>query len=57
MALISINGNTLDPIAQAHVLDAIAPQAMTAKETNYILVQTDAPLHADKRGQLAKTGA
>ena len=57
MAVISINGNALDPIAQADVLEAVAPQAMTAKETNYILVQTNAPLSADEREQLAETGA
>lgn len=57
MAMITINGNTLDPLAQPEMLRAAAPQVTVATETNYILVQTAAPLSGEERDELAAAGA
>ena len=49
MATITINGNTLDPLARVEELATAGPQLAVAVETNYILVQTAEPLDAEQR--------
>ena len=56
MAKITINGITLDPIAQAHALSAASLMAADAKASNYLLIQTKAPLDAAQKQELAGLG-
>ncbi len=54
MAKITINGITVDPMAQAHALSAAGLMAVDAKGTDYLLIQTRAPLDAAQKAELAK---
>jgi hypothetical protein len=56
MAKITINGITLDPVAQAHALSAASLMAADAKASNYLLIQTKAPLNASQKQELAGLG-
>lgn len=56
MAKITINGITVDPIAQTHALAAASLIAETAKDSNYLLIQTKSPLDADQKKGLADLG-
>jgi hypothetical protein len=53
MARITINGISLDPVAQAPALAAANLVAADASQSNYILVQTAAPLANDQKAQLS----
>jgi serine protease AprX len=57
MARITINGNSLDPLAQRDLLEAVAPQAADASQSDYILVQTSGSLSSAQRQQLTDVGA
>src|SRR4051794_12838142 len=57
MAPITINGVSLDPVAEAQGLAAAGIEPADASQSNYVLVQTDGPLTADQREQLESTGA
>ena len=57
MAKITINGITLDPLAQAPALSATHLVARDASSSNYILIQTRAPLTAAERRTLEEAGA
>jgi serine protease AprX len=56
MAKITINGITVDPIAQGHALAAANLVADTAKDSNYLLIQTKGPLDAPQKKGLADLG-
>lgn len=53
----TIEGITIDPSAPKPEPAALRPEIMKAKEPDRILVQTNAPLTAPERAQLAKAGA
>ena len=57
MATITINGISIDPAKQAPALAAANLLSANASQSNFILVQTNAPLTADERKQLADLGA
>jgi serine protease AprX len=57
MTNIVINGITIDPTAPKPVLAAMALNNKTAKDSDYIIVQTKQPLDRSQRAQLAKAGA
>jgi serine protease AprX len=57
MAPITINGVSLDPVAEAQGLAAAGIEPADASQSNYVLVQTDGPLTAEQRRQLEGTGA
>jgi serine protease AprX len=52
MARISINGVSLDPVAQAVELRAASLESRDASESNYILIQTHEPLNDEQKEQL-----
>ena len=56
MALITINGISLDPIAQAQALRAAGLESVDASQSDYILVQTSAPLSPEQTDELARLG-
>ena len=56
MARIMINGVSLDPIAQAQVLKVAGLESVDASKSDYILVQTSAPLSPQQKDELAKLG-
>src|SRR5262245_22349088 len=57
MAIITINGITLDPAAQSVALSSARLLSPNAKDSDYLLVQTKGPLTKDQRAVLEKTGA
>ena len=54
---ITINGITIDPSAPHVERAALSLDHATARDSDYILVQTSQPLNATRRAQLAKAGA
>lgn len=56
MARITINGISLDPIAQAQAFKAANLEAVDASQSDYILVQTVAPLSPEQKDELARLG-
>ena len=56
MALITINGVSLDPQAQAVGLQAAGLEAASAAASDYILIQTRGPLTSQQKDQLAALG-
>ena len=57
MAQITINGIAIDPSAPRNERAALSLDHATAHDSDYIIVQTDQPLNAARRAQLAKAGA
>ncbi|WLB54268.1 S8 family serine peptidase [Bradyrhizobium japonicum] len=57
MAQITINGITIDPSAPHAERAALSLDHANAKDSDYIIVQTNQPLNAERREQLAKAGA
>jgi serine protease AprX len=57
MSAITINGITIDPTAPKAELAALSLEHATAKDSDYVLVQTRAPLTKERRGQLENAGA
>ena len=57
MARITINGVSLDPMAQPTELLAARPEVEDASRSDYILIQTNKPLSSTEKGKLAKLGA
>jgi len=58
MSAITINGITIDPAAPKTAALAARPlEHATAKDSDYILVQTKGPLTKEQRAALAKAGA
>jgi len=57
MAQITINGISFDPDQPTPMAAAAAPMAADAASSNYILVQTSAPLTREQREQMEKLGA
>src|SRR3954452_9344210 len=56
MARITINGVSVDPVAQSAGLRAAALESADASQSNYILIQTDGPLLNDQKAQLSDLG-
>jgi len=56
MALITINGISFDPIAQAQAFRAANLEAVDASQSDYILVQTVAPLTSEQKDEFARLG-
>jgi serine protease AprX len=56
MARITINGVSVDPVAQSAGLRAAALESADASQSNYILIQTDGPLTDDQKAQLSDLG-
>jgi serine protease AprX len=56
-ASITINGISIDPAAPRAERAALSLDHATARSSDYILVQTNQPLNATHRAQLAKVGA
>src|SRR3954452_9248238 len=56
MARITINGVSVDPVAQSAGLRAAALESANASQSNYILIQTDGPLTDDQKAQLSGLG-
>ncbi|MFD6277133.1 S8 family serine peptidase [Streptomyces sp. NPDC060209] len=57
MAHITINGVTVDPLAQRSELADASLIAEDASRSNYVLVQTDHVLSAEEKAQLTQLGA
>jgi subtilisin family serine protease len=57
MARITINGVSLDPTAQAKALGLAGLESADASKSDYILIQTSAPISPAQQDQLAKMGA
>ena len=56
MALITINGVSLDPSADAQALNLAGLESEDASASDYILIQTTAPLSPDQTDELARLG-
>jgi serine protease AprX len=56
MARITINGISLDPVAQAEGLRAASLEAADASHSNYVLIQTRGPLSESQKAQLSDLG-
>jgi len=56
MALITINGVSLDPVADAQALNLAGLESADAEASDYILIQTTAPLSPDQTNELAQLG-
>ena len=56
MALIMINGVSLDPSADAQALSLAGLESADASASDYILIQTTAPLSADQTDELTRLG-
>jgi len=56
MAPITINGNTLDPVAQAPVLRALELEAVDASKSDHVLIHSIARLSPEEKDQLAGFG-
>src|SRR6266496_5515672 len=57
MTTITINGISVDPTAPKRALAALALNNATAKDSDYLVVQTKRPLDKADRAALAKAGA
>jgi serine protease AprX len=57
MARITINGVTVDPLAQGAALEAANLEFETAASSNYILIQATAPLGKAQKAELTALGA
>ena len=57
MPAITINGVTIDTSAPKKMLSALSLSHDTAKDSDYLLVQTKSPLNQKQRDALAKVGA
>lgn len=56
MASITINGITIDPQAQAPAMRALSLHSPDASKSDFILIQTSAPLNKAQRDELAAKG-
>jgi hypothetical protein len=56
MARITINGISIDPVAQADAMRAASLHSVDASSSDYVLIQTEAPLTDEQRGQLEALG-
>src|SRR5579864_6300337 len=56
MARITINGISLDPVADSHALGLAGLVSADASKSDYILIQTKTPLTQDQQDQLANLG-
>jgi hypothetical protein len=56
MAKITINGISLDPTAQAMGLDSAGLHSVDSSASNYVLIQTKAPLNRAQKEELRGLG-
>ena len=56
MALITINGVSIDPLAERQVRGRSVQPAADASSSDYILIQTREPLTAEQRSELEELG-
>src|SRR5262245_32462164 len=56
MALITINGVSLDPQAQAVQLQAVGLESESAAASDYVLIQTQGPLTSEQKQELTQLG-
>jgi serine protease AprX len=56
MAVITINGISLDPVAQSDALKAARLESPDASQSNYVLIQTSGPLTDEQKEALARLG-
>lgn len=56
MARMTINGVSLDPVAQSQTMRAASLESVDASESNYVLIQASAPLSDDQKAQLSDLG-
>jgi subtilisin family serine protease len=56
MSLITINGNSLDPVGHAPILRSLGLEAEDASESDYILIQSSAPFSLEQNQQLEALG-
>lgn len=56
MARITINGVSIDPLAQSAAMADAGLESVDASQSNYLLVQTKGPLNADEKKQLTDLG-
>lgn len=56
MAQITINGVSIDPLAQSAAMADAGLESVDASHSNYLLVQTNGPLNADEKKQLTDLG-
>jgi len=56
MARITMNGVTVDPLAQAPALAAANLHSADATDSDYILIQTEEPLSKDRKRELTNMG-
>jgi serine protease AprX len=56
MPLITINGNSLDPVGHASVIRSLGLEAEDASESDHIIIQTSAPFTPEQRQQLEVLG-
>jgi serine protease AprX len=57
MATITINGNSLDPVAQKTELQTFGLDSVDTSASDYILLQAKAPLTKEQKAELASKGA
>src|SRR4249920_565821 len=57
MTTITINGISIDPTAPKRTLAALSLSNATAKDSDYLVVQTKKPMDKAERAALAKAGA
>lgn len=56
MPVITINGNSVDPVSDAPVLRALNLHFADATTSDYLLIQTSGPLTSDQKTQLSSLG-
>lgn len=56
MATITINGNSLDPLAQQPALEALGLDSADSSQSDYVLLQTRAPLTKEQKAELREIG-
>ena len=57
MATITINGVTIDPTAESDALEGASLLSANARDSDYLLVQTNGPLTQAQRAKLENAGA
>ena len=55
MATITINGNSLDPLAQKTEIMSLGLDSEDSSQSNYFLLQTKGPLNKEQKLQLTET--
>ncbi len=56
MAIITINGNSLDPVSQKPEFQSLGLNSVDTTTSDYVLLQTEAPLSKEQKAELAGKG-